>query len=197
MFEINLQKISALVMIAGSLLFLIAAFMPVSRVFAEPSAAKKLEIILQSRNMWTFSQVFFASGAIVTCIGIGLTGVLFHNQPISKIIYISTLFLTTGAIFWTSHVWLRAADPAAFTKGAIPVWLFAAYTILTQAGLLFYGSALLRSPLSDWVGWLMICSMVLFFLLTIIFLDMPPFVYYVITLVTGIMIYRTDVLAII
>jgi hypothetical protein len=50
MVELNFQKICATVIITGSLLFVIAALMPVSRVFAEPSAAKKLEIILQSKS---------------------------------------------------------------------------------------------------------------------------------------------------
>jgi hypothetical protein len=36
----------------------------------------------------------------------------------------------------------------------------------------------------------MIGSMALLFLLTVIFRDMPPFVYCVITLLTGVMLYR-------
>lgn len=179
--------------ISGSLFFLIAAFSPVSRVFGEPSAVKKLEIIMESRNLWTFSQVFFSAGSLVTIIGIGLTGGLFREQPLPAIIYLGAALLLTGAIFWTWHVYLRAVDPVAFTERTIPLWLFAAYTFLTQAGLIIYGAALLRTGLPDWVGWMMIGSMALFFLLTIIFKDMPPFVYYMITLVAGIMIYRTDI----
>jgi len=42
--HISLQKICAIVIILGSVLFLIAAFSPIShRVFPEPSAARKLE----------------------------------------------------------------------------------------------------------------------------------------------------------
>ncbi len=36
----------------------------------------------------------------------------------------------------------------------------------------------------------MIASMALFLLLTVIFRDIPPFVYYVITLLTGVMLHR-------
>jgi hypothetical protein len=193
--EFNIHKISAFVIILGSIFFLIAAFSPISRVFAEPSANKKLEIIMESRNAWTFSQFFFAAGALITVIGIGLSGVLFRAHPFSSTIYVSAAFLLVGAIFWIWHVYLRAIDPAAFTEGTIPVWLFAAYTFLTQAGLIIYGAAFLQTGIPEWVGWMMIVSMSLFFLLTIIFKDMPPLVYYLITLVTGIMIYRSYSLA--
>lgn len=190
--EFNLQKICAITIIVGSLLFLIAAFSPISRVFGESSAAVKLEIIMESLNQWKFSQFLFAAGTFVTAIGIGLTGILYRTQSISMIIYLSMVLLLIGVVFWTWHVYLRAVDPLAFTEGSIPAWLFVTYTFLTQAGLILFGVALLGMGLPDWTGWLMIGSMVLFFLLTIIFKDMPPFVYYIITLVTGVMIYRMD-----
>jgi hypothetical protein len=150
---------------------------------------------MESRNAWTFSQFFFAAGALITVIGFGLSGILFRGQPFSVTIYASVALLLIGTIFWIWHVYLRAVDPAAFTERTIPVWLFAAYTFLTQAGLIIYGAAFLRTGIPEWVGWMMIVSMSLFFLLTVIFKDMPPFVYYIITMVTGIMIFRSYPLA--
>ncbi len=43
--EISLQKMSSIMIILGSVLFLIAAFSPISRVCPEPSAVRKQEII--------------------------------------------------------------------------------------------------------------------------------------------------------
>jgi hypothetical protein len=192
--ELYLQKICAITIIVGSILFAIAAFSPVSRVFGEPSAEKKLEIIMNSLNQWKVSQFLFVAGAIITVLGIGLTGFLFRGQSVSYIIYISAALLLIGALFWTWHVYMRAVDPLAFTERMIPVWLFIIYTLLTQAGLIIFGVALLRMGLPEWTGWLMIGSMTLFFILTVIFRDMPPFVYYIITLVTGVMIYRAHLL---
>lgn len=71
--EINLQKICAITILVGSVFFLIAAFSPVSRVFGEPLAENKLDIIMRSLNQWKVTQFLFVSGAIVTGIGIGLT----------------------------------------------------------------------------------------------------------------------------
>jgi hypothetical protein len=192
--EFDLQKICAVTISAGSILFLIAAFSPVSRVFGEPLAENKLKIITESLNQWKVTQFLFVIGAIVTGLGIGLTGILFRNHSPSIIIYVSAALLLTGAIFWSWHVYLRAVDPLSFTEGAIPAWLFIIYTFLTQAGLIIFGVALLRMGFAEWSGWLMIGSMALFFLLTIIFKDMPPLVYYIITLVTGVMMYRVDLM---
>jgi hypothetical protein len=86
--EFNVQKTSAFVIVLGSVFFLIAAFLPVSRVFAEPSAVRKLEIIMESKVWWRIAQFFFAAGAIITVIGISLTGVLFRGQSFSVYLYL-------------------------------------------------------------------------------------------------------------
>ena len=190
--ELTYQKTCALIIVIGSVFFMIAAFSPVSRVFAISDAGKKLELILNERSAWNISQFFFAAGAAVTVIGLGMTGMIFSNQMNTGLFYFSITLLAAGTILWAWHVYLRAIDPQLFTSGEIPIWLFAGYTFLTQAGLILYGMVLLKSGLSVWVGYMMIGSMILFFILTIIFRDMPPFVYYIITLITGVMIWRTD-----
>jgi len=145
--EMNLQKIIAMTIMAGSILFIIAAFSPASMVFGEPSAEKKLKMIMQSLNQWKISQLLFAAGAIVTAIGIVLLGYLFRYHTIANILYLSATMIMLAAIFWSWHVYMRAVDPPAFTEGRIPVWLFAVYTLLTQAGLIVLGVALLRMGL--------------------------------------------------
>lgn len=190
--ELTFQKTCALIIVVGSVFFMIAAFSPVSRVFAIPDAGQKLELILNERLAWNISQFFFAAGAAVTVIGLGMTGAIFSNQTNTGLIYTSVILLIAGTILWVWHVYIRAADPQVFASGEIPVWLFAGYTFLTQAGLVLYGMVLLKSGLPGWLGQMMIGSMILFLILTIIFRDMPPFVYYIITFITGVMIWRAD-----
>jgi hypothetical protein len=187
----NLLKPGAITIIVGSVLFFIAAFSPISRIFGIPSAEQKLEIILASPNQWKAAQVFFALGALVTVAGIGILAYHFRNQPFSAFLNIVVAILFVGAFFWIWHVYLRTVDPQLFTDRGIPVVYFAAYTFLTQVGLFIFGIVLLRTDVYSWVGWTLIVSMAMFFLLTLIFRDMPPFVYYLITLLTGIMLYRS------
>ena len=46
--NLSFQKTSALVIVLSSVLFQVAAFSPISQIFVEPSAARKLEIITAS-----------------------------------------------------------------------------------------------------------------------------------------------------
>lgn len=188
--NISLQKISAIVIILGSVLFLIAAFSPIAnRVFPEPSAAQKLEVITAAPTAWLVAQIFFALGAMVTVIGIALVGYRFRDQSFALLIQASVAVLVLGALLWIWYLFMRTVDPAAFAEGALPVWPLILYFALTEAGLAVFGVALLRSALPQWVGWLVIGSMVLFFVLTLILRDMVPLFYYMITLLTGVMLY--------
>ncbi len=79
--EMNVLQVSALVMGLGSILFLAAAFSPISRVFGERYAARRLEIIMASRSAWTVTQWLFAVGAAVTVVGVGIAALDFRLQP--------------------------------------------------------------------------------------------------------------------
>lgn len=183
-------RASAGIIIVGSLLFLAAAFSPISRIFGIRDASEKLEIITASPIQWTVAQVFFALGAVVTVAGIGLLAYQLRDQGFSIYLHSGTALMGIGSLLWIWHVFARAVDPALFVAGGIPLWLFGGYSLLTIVGLALVGVALLQAGLQDWVGWLSIGAAVLFFVLGILFRDMPPFVYYAITLTIGIVLYR-------
>lgn len=188
--EPGTQKVAALIVVAGSVLFLAAAFSPISRVYAEPDAARRLEIILAGPNQWLISHLLFGLGAAVTAAGIGWLASALSGRPSAVWLYACAALLLIGAVLWGWHLYLRVADPEAFATRTMPAWHFFAYTFLTQAALVLFGVGLLRTALPPWVGWLAIGSMALFFVLTIITGDMPPFVYYLVTLTAGVMLYR-------
>lgn len=189
----SLQKVAGAVLVFGSIFFLIAAFLPISRVFALSDPADQLAIIRSERGAWTFAQIFFAVGAIVTAIGLALTALQFGAGPGSGLLYLGATAALIGAGLWTWYVYLRAVDPAAFTAGLLPAWQFASYTVLTQAGLVAAGAAFIRqSEMADWLGWMLILGMLALFLAYLIFKDMPPFVYYLLTLLVGVMVFRLE-----
>lgn len=188
--ETSLPRISALTIGLGSVLFLAAAFSPISRVFGEPSSARRLAVILAAPRQWWVAQGLFALGALVTALGIATFALGHADAPFAGMLWKSAALLLVGAVCWSWHVYLRAADPAAFAGGELPSWGFAVYTLLTQVGLFLFGLALLRAGLPPWLGWLAAGGMVLLFLVTVIARDMPPFVYYLITLTAGVVLYR-------
>ena len=190
--ERALSLTAAAVTVVGSVLFLVAAFLPISfRVFPEPSPAKKLEFIQAALGQWYVSQVLFGAGAVTTALGIAIYAVSVRLESFAPLVWTSVALLAAGVVLWLWQVIARAADPERFAQGQSPAWAYLASFLLTEAGLIVLGVALLSSPLPAWVGWALIGYTALLAVLTLIFRDMPPFAFYHATLVVGvIMLFR-------
>lgn len=176
-------KLASIVLMLGSLFFLIAAFLPYSKVFIEPDAEKRVEIILSMQRMWIAGHVMFALGSLITVIGLGMymSGMeRLHNTVLT---FTGIILLAVGALLWTWHVTERIIHPEGFARGNLTPYLFLAYSLLTQAGLLIIGYVMIRSNMISWVGWMFLIGSASLFVLMVIFKDMPPFVYYLLTLV--------------
>ena len=188
--DIDLQRGSAITIAAGALLFIVAAGLPVSaRVFPERSAERRLEHIAAARTMWSVGQALFGLGAVLTVAGVALLARHVPDGTTTQLLQVSTIVLLIGAALWVWHVYQRGVDPPAFTGGSLPTWPVLGYFVLTEAALVLYGWALLRIGLAAWVGWFVIASMAVLFVLTIVFRDMVPAAYYLVTLVTAVMLW--------
>jgi hypothetical protein len=186
----NLDRAAIATIIAGSVLFLVAAFSPIARVFGTPDAAQKLAIITAAPLQWQVAQLLFALGAIVTAVGVGLLALRAATPGVTANLAASAALLAAGAALWTWHVVLRAVDPALFTSGGIPVYLFAGYTALTLAALALFGAAMLKAGMPPWTGWLPIGGVALFLVLALVMGGLPPFVHYVVLLAVAIALWR-------
>lgn len=188
---ISLQRVSAIVIVVGAIVFLSAAALPVSmRVFPEPSPIRRLGYIEAAPTAWIVAQVLFAVGAALTVVGIGLLARGLADGFSTALMRVSVVVLFVALLPWVWHLYARAVDPAMFAAGSFPRWPLMTYFLLTELGLVIFGVSLLRTPLPSWVGWVVIGSMTLVFVLTLITRDMVPAVYYLVTLLTGVMLYR-------
>ena len=185
------DRTDAIVVIVGSILFMAAAFSPISRVFAEPDVGRKLAILTGAPTQWNVAQILFALGALVAAVGVGMMAYRSAGEGPTLWLAIAAGMMAVGALLWVGHVYQRAVDPAAFATGQLAIWPFAVYSLLTMAGLALVGVALLQTGLAAWVGWLCIGSAAFFLVLGLIFGDMPPFVYYVVFLTVGIVAFRS------
>lgn len=166
--------------------FLVAAFLPVSKVYTEPSPEKKLEIITNMRAMWNTSSVLFGLGSLIMVTGLGFFTLRFNDTGKAALSYAGIILLGIGALLWTWHVTERIIHPEGFTGGTNTPYLFAIYSVLTQAGLFLIGLFLLNTVVPDWVAWMLMIASVALFILMVIFRDMPPFVYYLLTIIMAI-----------
>jgi hypothetical protein len=125
-------------------------------------------------------------GAAVPAIGLALLAPTLQPGQAALIQYLAVAFLIVGVAFWGWLLYMRAVDPAGFARGAMPAWLFIAYTVLTNVGLMTFGAALLVAGYPVWLGALAVAGGLIFLAAFLIFKDLPPFVYYVLLLVAGV-----------
>ena len=184
------ERVAAIILLVGSVLFIIAAFMPVSRVYAGPSQATRLEIITSNRTAWSASQVLFGLGASIAAIGLGFVAHHLRGAPGAVWAYIGLAAVILGAVLWDGLVYLRAVDPEGFVEGRLVGWLFPAYTLLTQVGLIAFGVSYLRAGYPAWLGGVTVGGAIIFFIIYLVFRDIPPFVYYILTFIAGIVLVR-------
>jgi hypothetical protein len=180
------ERLAAILLLVGSVLFISAAFMPVSQVYIAPTPDAKLQIIYSDRTGWIASQVLFGLGASIAAIGLGFVAYHLRTTPGAVWAYIGLGAVILGAVFWEWYVYIRTLDPEGFAEGGPIGWLFPAYALLTQSGLLVFGVAYLRAGYPAWLGGITIVGAVIFFIVFLILKDIPPLLYYFLTFIAGI-----------
>lgn len=179
-----MQKIASIVIMIGSLGFIIAAFMPITTAFV----IKRDIARIQSRPVeWAASQILFGLGGAVAAVGLGL--LTLHLRSANNAAgagYLGFATMALGAICWGVIVYLRYTLPLEIVfKEPTLGWWFIAYTLLTQAALIAYGVALFQAGYPRWLGLGTIGLATASLVAYLVFKDMPPFAHYVITFVIG------------
>jgi hypothetical protein len=167
----------------GSILFVIAAFLPISKVYMESNPENKLEIIQSMPKMWNIEQVMFIAGSIITAFSLFVVAIRIRSTGSFNIGLFASIIILIAAFLWSWHAFERILSPEGFVHGKSTPQLFIIYSILTQLGLALLGFAFLSTDLPAWIGWLFMVGGVLLFILMISTGDMPPFAYYLLTLI--------------
>ena len=179
------MKIAATILVAGSALFQLGAFLPVSRFYMS-STDEKLAIMQNQTVQWMLHLAGMGFGALIAAVGLlTLLPRLPKGLP-STLGTIAVMCVTVGTLLWLWHLQLRIGAPEAFAAGANPIWHFALYTVLMQMGLLLLAGAL---HFAGWPPWMVLVPAIgtgLTILALAVFRDVPPFTHYVWLLAVGI-----------
>jgi hypothetical protein len=193
------QTIAGVTLIVGSVLFLIAAFMPISIVYAESDPQEQVARVQDGRIAWVTSQVLFGLGSAIAAVGILLFARHVHLTDEQRALVIQAGYLAgalavIGVGFWLADLYRRVAlsPETLFLDGGLQVWMFLVYTVLTQAALLLVGFVLLRAGYPGWMGWGLLGAVGLSIIVLAVFRDLPPLFHYLWMLVLGIMLVRLD-----
>lgn len=156
----------------------------------EPDADKKLEIIHSMKGQWNLGILFFALGSLVAAAGLLVFVLVLKEIQGSKLLpLIGVGLMGIGAILWSWSVTERFLDPEGFARGTNTPYLFLIYSVLTQAGLVILGLLMISNFTPNWTGWMFLVGGGALFILMVIFRDMPPFAYYVLTLVFSVWLF--------
>jgi len=212
------RPFTGIVLILGGVLFQGSAWIPLTIGPPTPLTDSKgtfiyllppqevLGVVLHHQALWWWTNAFFMGSTIVTMLGLALLTMLlwqagdpiFSHLGLILFVLAATLWLIQRAVPLSIDPW--AAQELTRT-GVMPgyyvpltLWtqtLFAIYTLLAYCALAAYGGAMLSTRLLPrWMGWLTIVYSLAGLVLLGVTGDVPPFLYYLLPVVMGILLLR-------
>ncbi len=175
-------------LIAGSVIFGVGASVGVPRVFLTSDPQLRVQLLQRHRRRWRIAQPCYAGGPVVAGIGVGVLAALEPTGVPRVLLLAAAVLVILGAITWSFSCYLRRVHPIGFALGELPGWPFTAYIVATIAGLALLGGGLLAGDHPTWLGWLVLGADALFLAAYAATRDLPPFVFYVLLLVVGVVL---------
>ena len=178
-----------LLLVIGSTLFVVGAAIGVPRVFTERDPQKRLVMLREHMRSWQIAQPLYGLGPAVVAIGVGSLAVVAPRVGYTTFLFsLSCTASAVGALFWGLSLYRRAVRVEDFAFGNLPGWPFRSYVWLTIGGLATLGAGLVTGGISLWLGWLTVAGAVLCAAAYVRFKDIPPFVFYILFVVIGVVL---------
>ena len=162
------------------------SFPPV--IYTGKNAQEKLDLLAAKPRRWTLSQYLVILGGLVSMAGTVLLVFLFSGSRGFLPAVIGAAGFVLGHVFWIWIVILRILKPQRQVTGEFPGWLFPSFSFLAQLGLAGFGVAFWLQGIHPLLGIVIFSGALLIFLLFLKFKGLPPFVYYLMTLVIGLVL---------
>lgn len=179
------DRTPGLLLVAGSVVFLVGAAVGVPKVFTEPDPQARLRLLTEHLGMWRAAQPLYGLGPVVAAAGVGWLAAAAPTRGSRATLAAACLALAVGALAWAWSLYLRGTRVAEFAFGRLPGWPFATYVLLTIGGLGLLGAGLLTGRFPAWLGWLTLGADLVFLAGYLWSGDIPPFVFYLLLLLVG------------
>lgn len=179
------DRVGGILLIAGSVVFLVGAAIGVPGVFTESDPQARLSMLTEHLTLWRIGQPLYGLGALITAIGVAYLAATAPDRNGRTLFAASFVGLALGTAAWAWSLYLRGTRVSDFAFGTLPGWPFATYVLLTIGGLALLGAGLVAGGFRPWLGWLTLGAALLFLAGYLWFKDIPPFVYYLLLLLVG------------
>ena len=170
------------VLIVGAVLFLAAAFAPSSYVFGMSDPDEQRAVLAKHERSWRWGQIPFAAGAVVSAFGLLVLGVQLGSVTLTVAGVVATLV----SLPWADHCRRRALSWTDFLDGRVPSGGYRVFVWGTLSALAATGVALLNNGFPTWTGIYTLGATALFAAWWVAQKDLPPFVFYLVTGVLGV-----------
>jgi hypothetical protein len=182
----DLHRLAAGVLIAGAVLFLIAA-VPMPGIYGIQDADARLAKIRADETAFYASHVLFAVGAIVVALGFVLLAAWLVARRDPMLPAVGAAAMVVGAALWTWFMVDRAANPDAYFRdyGHVPGYVWAS-ALATSIGLAAFALVFIGFEGPGWVGYLTLAVVALTLAIAVVAPDVvPPQLLYLPPLVMG------------
>ena len=179
------DQTAGVLLIAGSLVFLVGAAVGVPGVFRERDPEVRLRMLDEHAGRWRLAQPLYGAGPVIVAAGVAHLASGAPDSSSRALFAAAAVALFAGAVAWAWSLWLRATRISDFAFGRLPAWPFASYVLLTIGGLALLGVGLLSADVPTWTGWLTLGAAGAFLAAYLRFGDIPPFVFYLVLIPVG------------
>lgn len=180
---------AGMLLIIGSSVFGLGAAIGVPQVFTERDPHARHQMLKEHLGIWRIAQPFYGLGPIIASAGAGYLAADAPPGGWSRNVFAAAcLALVIGALTWAWSVYLRATRISEFAFGTLPSWPFATYVLLSIWGVGLLSIGLLAGGFPVWLGWLTLGADILFLGLYVRFKDIPPFVFYLLLTLVGVVL---------
>jgi hypothetical protein len=182
----DVTRLPAILLILGTALTYIGFSVFPPRIFTLKVIQEKMDLLAARPQLWTASQSSVILGALASTAGALYLSPIFNDTLGALPVTIAAVGFALGHVFWIWHLGLRIAAPQKFAKNELPGWLGMAYAVLVLLALAAFGAAFWLQGTNPLLGAGIFLGAVLVLGLYLKVKDMPPFIYYAMTLAIGV-----------
>ncbi len=156
------------------------------RIYTLRVIQEKLDLLAARPGLWTASQILVILGALASIAGALSLPPVFNATPGALAATIAAGGYALGHVFWIWHLGMRISAPQKFARNELPGWLGIAYADLVLLALAAFGGAFWLERTNQLLGAGIFLGALLVLGLYLKIKDMPPFIYYAMTLAIGV-----------